>query len=123
MELKCMTKKIDQIANLWEKTKDPKYKDLWYKLIEEMHGLNNPERRTVSIDTSNQKDVRRDRTSKQWSNLVIELNLVAQAWKPYGPIIKMKAHNLDRIITWGKKTGDDKEDRRSSNTVEKNKRP
>ena len=61
-------------------------------------------------------------TSKQWSNLVIELNLVAQAWKPYGPIIKMKTHNLDRIITWGKKTGDDKEDRRSSNTVEKNKR-
>ena len=62
-------------------------------------------------------------TSKQWSNLVIELNLVAQAWRPYGHIIKMKAHNLDRIITWGKKTGDDKEDRRSSNTVEKNKRP
>ena len=53
-----MTKKIDQVANLWNKTKDPKYKELWYKLIEEMHGLNNPERRTVSIDTSNQEDVR-----------------------------------------------------------------
>jgi hypothetical protein len=39
-----MTKKIDQVANLWNKTKDPKYKDLWYKLIEEMHGLNNPGR-------------------------------------------------------------------------------
>ena len=65
MELKCMTKKIDQVANLWEKTKDPKYKDLWYKLIKEMHGLNNLERRTVSIDTSNQEDVRGDRTSKR----------------------------------------------------------
>ena len=65
MELKCMTKKIDQVANLWNKTKDPKYKDLWYKLIEEMHGLNNLERRTVSIDTSNQEDVRGDRTSKR----------------------------------------------------------
>ena len=65
MELKCMTKKIDQVANLWDKTKDPKYKDLWYKLIKEMHGLNNSERRTVSIDTSNQEDVRGDRTSKR----------------------------------------------------------
>ena len=30
-----MQKKIDRIANLWEKTKDPKYKDLWYKLVKE----------------------------------------------------------------------------------------
>ena len=30
-----------------------------------MHGLNNLERRTVSIDTSDQKDVRGDRTSKR----------------------------------------------------------
>ena len=65
MELKCMTKKIDQVANLWNQTKDPKYKDLWYKLIKEMHGLNNPERRTVSIDTSDQEDVRGNRTSKR----------------------------------------------------------
>ena len=57
-----MTKKIDQVANLWNKTRDPKYKDLWYKLIKEMHGLNNPERRTVSTDTSNQEDVGRNRT-------------------------------------------------------------
>ena len=56
-------------------------------------------------------------TSKQWSNLIIELNLVAEAWKPYGPVIKLKTHNLDRIIKWGRKTGDDKEARRSSNTV------
>ena len=58
MELKCMTKKIDQVANLWNQTKDPKYKDLWYKLIEEMHGLNNPERRTVSTDSCNKENVR-----------------------------------------------------------------
>ena len=30
-----MMQKIDEIANLWEKTKDPKYKDLWYKLVKE----------------------------------------------------------------------------------------
>jgi hypothetical protein len=27
--------KINELANLWEKTKDPKYKDLWYKLVKE----------------------------------------------------------------------------------------
>ena len=51
-----MTKKIDQVADLWNKTRDPKYKDLWYKLIKEMHGLNNSERRTVSTDTSHKTD-------------------------------------------------------------------
>ena len=56
MALKRMTKKIDQVANLWNKTKDPKYKDLWYKLIKEMHGLNNPERRTVSTDSGHKTD-------------------------------------------------------------------
>ena len=28
-------KKIDEAANNWNKTKDSKYKDLWYKLIKE----------------------------------------------------------------------------------------
>ena len=58
-------KKLDEIANNYNKTKDPKYKDLWYKLIKEMHGLNNPERRAVSIDTSDQEDVRGDRTFRR----------------------------------------------------------
>ena len=61
-------------------------------------------------------------TQKQWSNLIIELNLVAQSWWPYGPVIKMKAHNLDRILTWGRKTNDDREDRESSSTLEQNKK-
>ena len=56
-------------------------------------------------------------SQKQWSNLIIELNLVAKAWRPYGPLIKIKAHNLDRILTWGRRTNDDKEYKR------KNKRP
>ena len=49
MEQDVLTKRIDKIANLWEKTKDPKYKDLWYKLVKEWaNGLNNSERRIVS---------------------------------------------------------------------------
>ena len=58
--------KIDEVAVMWNKTKDPKYKDLWYKYIKEyVNGPNNIERRTVSIDTSDQEDVRGDRTSKR----------------------------------------------------------
>ena len=50
-------KKIDNIANLWEKTKDPKYKDLWYKYIKEyVNGPNNIKRRTVSTDSSHKTD-------------------------------------------------------------------
>jgi hypothetical protein len=46
-------KKIDELAILWNKTKDPKYKDLWYKYIKEYtNGLNNMERRLVSTDPS-----------------------------------------------------------------------
>ena len=29
--------------------------------------------------------------SKQWTNFVIELNLMAKAWKPYGVDIKLLA--------------------------------
>ena len=60
-----MTKKIDKVANIWNQTKDPKYKDLWYKLIEEMHGLNNRERRTVSTDSCNKKNVRGDSVDRK----------------------------------------------------------
>ena len=50
-------------------------------------------------------------TPKQWANLVIELNLMVSAWKPYGPKIKLKTPNLERIIKWGrKKHGDITED-------------
>ena len=42
-------------------------------------------------------------TSKQWANLVIELNLVATAWKPFGPRLKLKTKSFDRIIKWGRK--------------------
>ena len=57
-----MVEKINELANLWEKTKDPKYKDLWYKLVKEFaDGANNLERGTVSTDSSDKKDPRRNR--------------------------------------------------------------
>ena len=50
-------------------------------------------------------------SSKQWPLLLVELNLVAQNWKKYGPIVDIKAKNFDRIIKWGRrKHGDTTED-------------
>ena len=50
-------------------------------------------------------------SSKQWPLLLVELNLVAQHWKRYGPIMNIKAKNFDKIIKWGKrKHGESEED-------------
>ena len=46
-----LLEKIDKAANNWNKTKDSKYKDLWYKLIKDNYGTNNTKRRIVSIDS------------------------------------------------------------------------
>ncbi len=52
-----LLKKIDEAANNWNKTKDPKYKDLWYKLIKEyVNGTNYFKRRTVSINSCHKAD-------------------------------------------------------------------
>ena len=49
--------KIDDAANMWDKTKDPKHKDLWYKLIKEFnHGSYNTERWNVSVSSVNKAD-------------------------------------------------------------------
>ncbi len=53
-----MMQKIDEVANMWNKTKDPKYKDLWYKLIKEFaNGPHNINRRVVSFDSRNKRNV------------------------------------------------------------------
>ncbi len=47
-----MQKKIDDAAIMYNKTKDPKYKTLWYKLIKEhVNGTNNFKRRIVSVNS------------------------------------------------------------------------
>ena len=57
MEQESVLKKINNAAILWNKTKDPQYKDLWYKLIREWNnGPNYIQRRVVSIDTSHKAD-------------------------------------------------------------------
>ena len=50
-------KKIDEVANLWNKTRDPKYKEEWYKLIKEwVNGPHNIERWNVSVSSVNKAD-------------------------------------------------------------------
>ena len=50
-------KEIDEAARLWEKTKDPKYKDLWYKLIKKyVNGSHNFKRWDVSVSSCHKAD-------------------------------------------------------------------
>ena len=49
-------KKINEVAIRWNKTKNPKDKELWYKLIKEWNGINNTKRWNVSSDSSNKTD-------------------------------------------------------------------
>ena len=48
-------------------------------------------------------------TQKQWSNLIIELNLVRQAWKPFAKI-ELHALGLKKIINQGQRRHDTRED-------------
>jgi len=52
-------------------------------------------------------------TTKQWTNLLIELNLIKEAWRPYAKL-ELQAPGLKKIIAFGRKTGDDKEYKRNS---------
>ena len=52
--------KIDNAANMWNKTKNPKYKNLWYKLIRELaHGTGyyNTKGRIVPFNPNDENNV------------------------------------------------------------------
>ena len=55
-QMEKLLEKIDEAANNWNKTKDSKYKDLWYKLIKDNYGTNNTKRRTLSINSCHKAD-------------------------------------------------------------------
>ena len=51
----------------------------------------------------------------QWSSLLLELNLMKQAWRSYGVDINMKASGLKNVLNYGTRINDDsKRIRRSS---------
>ena len=47
-----------------------------------------------------------DISTKQWNTLLIELNLMVKAWKPYAKL-HMKANGLNKVLTWGTRKGKD----------------
>ena len=40
-------------------------------------------------------------TQKQWSILLLELNILRKAWRPYGVNMEISAPGLKRIVDWG----------------------
>ena len=49
-------KRLDKLANLWNKTKDSKYKNQWYKLVEKTYGFDIGKRRIVSVSKCHKRD-------------------------------------------------------------------
>ena len=49
-------------------------------------------------------------TPKQWTNFIIELNLIKEAWKKFGPQINITTKNFDKIIRGGKRKHGESED-------------
>ena len=49
----------------------------------------------------------RNISPKQWSVLLLELNLLVKAWRPYARL-ELKAPGLKKVIGWGTKKYDEK---------------
>jgi hypothetical protein len=45
--------------------------------------------------------------AKQWSNLILELNLMKKQWKPFAEL-EIEAPGIKKIITWGTQNYDAK---------------
>ena len=43
----------------------------------------------------------------QWSHLLLELNLMKKAWKPYGVNINMRAPGLKNVLNYGTRVNDE----------------
>ena len=45
-------------------------------------------------------------TQKQWTNFVLELNIMRKAWRSYGVKVNFLGHGIKKIIEWGNKRMD-----------------
>ena len=45
-------------------------------------------------------------SKKQWSNLILELNLIKKAWKPYADI-EIQGKGIEKIISFGTRIGNE----------------
>ena len=46
---------------------------------------------------------------KQWSVLLLELNMIKQAWRPFAKL-EIKATELEKVTKWGTRRYDEKEE-------------
>ena len=46
-------------------------------------------------------------SEKQWSVLVLELNIMKSAWKKFGVTLSLNSPDAGRIIAWGNKNYDE----------------
>jgi len=45
---------------------------------------------------------------KQWADLILELNLMKKAWRPYGVTLDIQTPGIEKILSWGTKKYDAK---------------
>ena len=46
---------------------------------------------------------------KQWSDLMLELNLIKKAWHRYGVTLNIQTPEIKKIISWGTRRYDAKD--------------
>ena len=53
-------------------------------------------------------------SSKQWADLMLELNLMKTSWRRYGVTLDIQSPGINKIISWGTRRYDAKENRSDS---------
>ena len=53
-------------------------------------------------------------SSKQWADLMLELNLMKKSWRRYGVTLDIQSPGINKIISWGTRSYDAKENRSDS---------
>ena len=53
-------------------------------------------------------------SSKQWADLMLELNLMKKSWRRYGVTLDIQSPGINKIIRWGTRRYDAKENRSDS---------
>ena len=71
--------------------------------------------KTITIKTN-------EISQRQYSTLLLELNIMKQQWRSYGVNIQLSAPSLKKIITLGTSNGTEKKFRLTSKSLEQNKR-
>ena len=46
---------------------------------------------------------------KQWSDLILELNLIKKSWRSYGVTLDIQTPGIKKILSWGTRKYDAKE--------------